>query len=96
MPISSHLLVDQVHQITLSGLLTWNEYQTFLDQVETRNVFASGKVKILIRLDDFVGWESGEQWSDVSFFFRHDNDIEKNRGSQRCALARLHADIPVH
>ena len=55
MPISSHLLVDQVHQITLSGLLTWNEYQTFLDQVETRNVFASGKVKILIRLDDFVG-----------------------------------------
>ena len=77
MPISSHPLVGQVHQITLSGLLTWSEYQAFLDRVETQNAFASGKVNILIKLDNFLGLEPGEQWSDVSFFFRHDKDIEK-------------------
>ncbi|MBK8753735.1 MAG: STAS/SEC14 domain-containing protein [Candidatus Competibacteraceae bacterium] len=77
MAISSHPIADCIHQITLSGLLTWAEFQTFLTQAETENVFASGKVKLLIQLQNFAGWEPGEQWGDVSFFFRHDKDIEK-------------------
>ena len=77
MTISSHPIADRVHQITLSGLLTWAEFQTFLARVETENVFASGKVRILIQLENFSGWEASEQWSDVSFFFRHDHDIER-------------------
>ncbi len=47
MAISSHPIADHIHQITLSGLLTWAEFQTFLTQAETENVFASGKVKLL-------------------------------------------------
>ncbi len=31
----------------------------------------------MIHLENFAGWESGEQWGDVSFFFRHDQDIER-------------------
>ena len=77
MTISSHPIADRVHRITLSGLLTWAEFQTFLTQVETGNVFASGKVRILIQLENFAGWEPGDQWGDVSFFFRHDQDIER-------------------
>ena len=77
MTISSHQIANRVHRITLSGLLTWVEFQTFLSQVEAGNVFASGKVRVLIHLENFAGWESGEQWGDVSFFFRHDQDIER-------------------
>lgn len=77
MAISSHQVTDRVHLITLSGLLAWAEFQAFLARVETENVFASGKVRVLIRLEGFAGWEPGEQWGDVSFFFRHDKDIER-------------------
>ena len=37
MTISSHQIADRVHRITLSGLLTWTEFQTFLARVETEN-----------------------------------------------------------
>jgi hypothetical protein len=55
MTISSRQVADRVHLITLSGLLTWTEFQTFLSQVEAGDVFASGKVKILIQLDNYIG-----------------------------------------
>ena len=77
MTISSHRIADRVHQITLGGLLTWAEFQAFLARVEAENVFASGKVRALIQLENFVGWEPSDQWGDVSFFFRHDRDIER-------------------
>jgi hypothetical protein len=77
MAILSQQITDRVHLITLSGVLTWAEFQAFLAEAETRDSFASGQVRILIWLDHFAGWEPGEQWSDVSFFFKHDQDIEK-------------------
>ncbi|MCP5134419.1 MAG: STAS/SEC14 domain-containing protein [Gammaproteobacteria bacterium] len=33
---------------------------------------AEGKVKVLIKLEDFSGWEPSDAWGDVSFFFKHD------------------------
>jgi len=72
MAISSQQITDRVHLITLSGVLTWAEFQAFLAQTEARDSFASGQVRILIWLDHFAGWEAGEQWSDVSFFFKLD------------------------
>lgn len=77
MTISSQQIADRVYRITLSGLLTWAEFENFLARTETENVFATGKVKLLLLLEEFTGWEPGEQWTDVSFFFRHDPDIER-------------------
>ena len=77
MAIASCQLTDRVYRVTLSGLLTWAEFQAFLARTETENVFASGKVRVLIQLDDFAGWEPGEQWGDIGFFLKHDQDIEK-------------------
>ena len=37
-------------------------------QTEAENIFASGKVRVLIQLADFAGWEPGEQWGDIGFF----------------------------
>ena len=53
MTLSSHPIADQVYQITLSGLLTWDEVQTYLAQVESK-AFASGKVRIFLYLKDFL------------------------------------------
>ncbi|MBK8535120.1 MAG: STAS/SEC14 domain-containing protein [Candidatus Competibacteraceae bacterium] len=55
----------------------WAEFQTFLTQAETENVFASGKVKLLIQLQNFAGWEPGEQWGMSAFSSDTTKDIEK-------------------
>lgn len=65
MAIASCQLTDRVYRVTLSGLLTWAEFQAFLTQTEAENIFASGKVRVLIQLADFAGWEPGEQWGDI-------------------------------
>jgi hypothetical protein len=36
-----------------------------------------GKVRVLVILEDFQGWERGENWGDITFAVEHDNDIEK-------------------
>lgn len=77
MAILSRQVEDRVYLITLRGLLTWAEFQAFQNQVEAEDVFASGKVRVLIHLENFLGWEHGDQWGDVSFFFKHDQDVER-------------------
>ena len=83
MAISAVEEANRVHVITLSGLLNWSEFQSFLAEAETRRVFAKGQIKILIQLEDFSGWEPSDAWGDVSFFFKHDADIEKIARSYR-------------
>ncbi len=53
MTLSSHPIADQVYQITLSGLLTWDEFQTYLAQVESK-AFASGKVRACIKTNSLI------------------------------------------
>ena len=77
MAITAHSMGNHVYLIKLTGLLTWGEFQAFQNQVETAQVFVAGPLRLLIQLEEFAGWELGETWSDVSFFFEHDQDIEK-------------------
>jgi hypothetical protein len=35
------------------------------------------KIRMLILLEDFAGWERGVDWGDVSFAFDHDQDVER-------------------
>ncbi len=77
MTLALRQIADRVYLVTVSGLLTWAEFQASQVRSETENIFATGKLKALVQLDDFAGWEPGEQWGDVGFFFRHDRDVEK-------------------
>ena len=36
-----------------------------------------GKIRVLVRAEQFAGWESGSQWDDFSFQAEHDDDIER-------------------
>src|SRR5437899_5703296 len=40
-------------------------------------IAGAGTVKLLVLLENFSGWERGEQWGDTDFFFSHRNDFEK-------------------
>ena len=51
-----------------------------LDAVQSEfveKIAGSGPVKLLVLLENFTGWERGEQWSDTDFFFSHRNDFER-------------------
>jgi hypothetical protein len=36
-----------------------------------------GKIRMLVRAEQFAGWERGDEWNDFSFQAEHDDDIEK-------------------
>ena len=40
-------------------------------------IAGTGTVKLLVLLENFSGWERGEQWGDTDFFFSHRNAFEK-------------------
>ena len=63
-------------RVRITGRLQYAEFsrlQVVLEDVIRR----LGKVKILIALDGFEGWEASGGWEDSSFQEQHDEDIEK-------------------
>ena len=54
--------------------------KTELDAAESRFVeiiARTGAVKLLVLLENFTGWERGEDWGDTDFFFSHRDDFER-------------------
>jgi hypothetical protein len=48
-----------------------------MQAIATEFMKREGKIKILVLLEDFLGWERGADWEDVNFQGEHDRDIEK-------------------
>jgi hypothetical protein len=66
---------DNLYLLRVGGMLK----KADLDAVQTEYVqkfSGAGTVKVLIRLENFTGWE-GAAWDDTGFFFRHLDDFEK-------------------
>lgn len=49
-----------------------------MQAVATEFMKREGKIKMLVFLEDFLGWERGADWEDVNFQLEHDRDIEKS------------------
>lgn len=62
--------------LKLSGKLTKEDYQIFVPELE-RLVQQHGKLRLLVELVDFHGWEMGALWEDIKFDVKHFNDIER-------------------
>ena len=75
MTITVRQMTDRVHEMKISGTLSWNDFQ--ISQRESEALMINGKIGILVELENFAGWERSERWGDVSFFLKHDADIEK-------------------
>lgn len=65
-----------VLEIRVSGKLDRQAYELFTPSVE-RQIKTYGKLRILLELHDFHGWEFAALWEDIKFDVKHFNDIEK-------------------
>jgi hypothetical protein len=62
--------------VRASGKLSKADYEHFLPEVE-RLIKANGKIRILLELHDFHGWEAAALWEDIKFDSKHFRDIER-------------------
>jgi universal stress protein A len=68
---------DNVIGIRLSGKLSEEDYDCIEQRLHER-LQQHGKLRLLIDMDDFEGWESlGALWEDLKLDVRHNNDIER-------------------
>lgn len=63
-------------EIKVSGKLTHEDYELFVPETE-RLIAAGGKLRILLQMHDFHGWEVAALWDDIKFDLKHFNDIER-------------------
>ena len=64
-------------QARISGVMTPADQQAF-EQMAKRLIDAGGKVRVLVTLDGFTGWEQGPDWGDdLAFQFEYGNDIAR-------------------
>ncbi len=67
---------SRIIRARLSGVLTGSD----LEEIRHRTAQAIarfGSVRCLFFLDDFRGWQSGDDWADVSFQEKHDAEMER-------------------
>ena len=65
-----------VYRVDFSGRLAKRDFEA-VQQSVAEEIRKSGKVRLLIGLDGFVGWESGANWSDLNFYIQYGNKVKK-------------------
>jgi hypothetical protein len=66
----------KVFMIKLSGKLTKHDYEQFVPETE-RRIKQHGKLRMLVEMHDFHGWELGALWEDIKFDVKHFAHIER-------------------
>jgi hypothetical protein len=66
----------KVLKVLLSGKLHADDYRRFGGDVD-RLIQQHGKLRILVQMHDFHGWDLGALWQDIKFDFKHFRDIER-------------------
>ena len=67
---------DRVLEVALSGKLHKADYEEFVPKAE-QLIKRHGKIRLLVTLSDFHGWDAGALWEDIKFDLAHFNDIER-------------------
>ena len=76
MAIELHHERDNIFRIDLTAKLRQAEFQHCQEQI-LQEVSRRGPVRLLFVLDRFEGWESQDNWGDLSFFVRHGDSIAR-------------------
>ena len=66
----------KVMEVDLHGKLGREDYERFVPETE-RMIREHGKVRILVRMHDFHGWDTGALWADIKWNAKHFNHIER-------------------
>ena len=62
--------------LRIRGLLRKSEWDAVLP-TEARQWGPTSRVKVLVILEDFKGWERGADWGDITFFDTYGDQIDK-------------------
>ena len=77
MPVVLHEHADgKILILDLHGKLVREDYEHFTPRVESA-VRQHGKVRMLVRMQDFHGWSIGAMWDDFTFGLKHFADIDR-------------------
>lgn len=77
MPV--HLNHDTHHkylEVRIDGKLHRDDYEELAPTVE-RLIDEHGRIRLLVVLHDFHGWDAGALWEDVKFDLKHFSDVER-------------------
>ncbi|MCG6154614.1 SpoIIAA family protein [Rubinisphaera margarita] len=62
--------------IEITGKLEKAAYEAFVPIIE-RRIEEFGKIRMVVVMHDFHGWDAGAMWEDIKFDLKHFRDIEK-------------------
>ncbi len=63
-------------EVRMTGKLTKEAYDAFVPMTEEQ-IEQHGKVRMVVVMHDFHGWDAGAVWEDTKFGMRHFRDIER-------------------
>lgn len=66
----------RVLTVHVTGKLSRADYQQFVPEID-RAVAEHGRIRVLVVMDDFAGWDMGALWEDLKFDARHFSDVER-------------------
>lgn len=72
----TELFQGKILEVKLSGKLHKDDYVHFVPLVE-RLIGQHGKIRLLVEMHDFHGWDMGALWEDIKFDMKHFRDIER-------------------
>jgi SpoIIAA-like len=70
------LSAGKVLEVKISGKLHKEDYEHFVPAVE-KEIAAQGKVRLLVEMHAFHGWDVSALWQDIKFDLKHFKDIER-------------------
>lgn len=61
--------------IRASGALTTQDYDAAVPELQHAIELSDRPLRVLLRLEDFSGWEIGALWSEIEFDLKYRNDF---------------------
>lgn len=80
-PMKSTAHVDElvhgrVMEIDLHGKLSRHDFEQFVPDTE-KLIARYGKIRLLVTMHDFDGWDIGALWEEIKWEAKHFNDMER-------------------
>ena len=66
----------KIARVRISGKLSKQDYERLTPHIDAM-IAQHGKIRILMEMHDFHGWELGALWEDMKFDLKHFKDIER-------------------
>ena len=76
MSLALETLGGNVLRVQVSGKISKEDYEKFVPEVE-RLIAKTGKIRILLEMQDFHGWSMSAVWEDIKFDMKHFSHIER-------------------